>query len=262
MRFPIPLPLAACLFLALSGCQEEEAHPAKLSDPIRLDLSSLSASAWPDPDLDTSIALGDIDPLTENTMIVLDMSGSMNGSECSGSYGNKAEAAKDVLLAWIAANPGPDIGLVAFSAGGVTTIPLGQGDRHARNLVDTIRSLEPGGKTPLRSAMRRAEHDLETRALQQQGNGLYRMVVITDGEASAGENPSPLVDRIVLDPANMIEIHTIGFCISGGHSLNNAQTVFYTDANSPEDIAAGLAAVQGEAARFDKTFTVIEDISQ
>ena len=60
----------------------------------------------------------------------------------------------------------------------------------------------------------------------------------------------------------MIEIHTIGFCISGRHSLNDPSRVFYTDATSPEALKAGLDATQGEAADFDAATINFEELVQ
>jgi Mg-chelatase subunit ChlD len=197
--------------------------------------------------------------MAENNMIVLDLSGSMESGRCSGDARDRAEAAKAALLAWIAANPGDNIGLVTFSDRGTRLdAPLGRGETHAEQLVAAIETARPGGATPLRSAMEQALSALEAQARRQGGLGTYRLIVITDGEASEGESPDALVARIAGDPANPVELHTIGFCIGGDHSLNDPQAVFYTDANSPEQLSAGLEATQGEAAAFTTAFEEIE----
>ena len=123
-----------------------------------------------------------------------------------------------------------------------------------------IERLRPDRSTPLRDAMQMAQAELERQAARQGGTGAYRMIVITDGEASKGQEPGRIVANITENPANMIELHTIGFCIDGGHSLKDPERVFYTDANSPEALKAGLDATQGEAMGFDAATLDFEEL--
>ena len=88
------------------------------------------------------------------------------------------------------------------------------------------------------------------------------MIVITDGEASKGYDPTPVVRRIAAGPTNPIELHTIGFCIKGRHSLKDPNAVFYVDASTPEDIVKGLNATQGEGARFSADDLNFEELTQ
>jgi len=264
----LSLALPVFLGLVLAGCQDEtdaaEAETATSASRF-LSISDISHIAWPpdaDPGAEPPAIQEAVDPLAENSMVVLDMSGSMQDGSCAGAFETRADAAKDALFTWIAAHPGNNIGLIAFSMEGYTLLPLGSGKSHAENLIDTIRGLTPGGNTPLRSAMERAQTELEAQARRQLSGGAYRMIVITDGKASFGENPVEVVERIVYNPANLIEIHTVGFCIRGGHSLNDPQTVFYVDANSPDEIVAGLEAATGEAENFDDTFETSEEKHQ
>jgi len=248
----------ACLFLA--ACFEDP--PPNVPD---IDVSRLGTLAW--PPVEAARSLGEIesesDPFAENNMIVLDMSGSMGDTACAGDHRSRAAAAKSALLSWIAANPGDNVGLVSFSAAGtVLDFPLGRGEAHAKAVVARIRALKADRNTPLKTAMRMAEEQLTLQAVRQGGTGAYRMIVITDGQASENENPASVVEGVFENPANMIEVHTIGFCIDGDHSLKDPARVFYTNANSPEALRAGLDATSGEAADFDPTTFDFEELSQ
>jgi len=261
--------LLAAAGLALAACREEPPVEAtKVAEPPvpNVSVASMNAAVWP-PMAAVEAAATAItaapDPFAENNMIVLDMSGSMDASSCSGAYSNRAEAAKAALLTWIAANPGDNVGLVSFSSVGINMdAPLGRGEAHAEALVGVIRGLLPDRSTPLREAMQIAQAELEKQAARQGGTGAYRMIVITDGEASKGQEPAGVVADITGNPANMIEVHTIGFCIDGGHSLKDPERVFYTDANSPEALKAGLDATQGEAMGFDAATIDFEELQQ
>lgn len=254
---PFVLLLAATT--ALIGCNEEDDSnitPIAASD---ISVAALSKAHWPQ---DAAIDRGPgVDPFAENNLIVLDMSGSMDSGSCAGAFSSREAAAKEALFAWLSANPGDNVGLVSFSSSGIRLdSPLGRGEAHVRDLVERIRNLRANGGTPLRSAMEKARIELETQAARQGGLGAYRMIVITDGDANRGEDPGALVRQIADNPANMIEIHTIGFCISGGHPLNDPGRIFYTNATSPADLRAGLDATQGEAASFDPSTETFEEL--
>lgn len=261
-------PLIAAAFAAalLAGCNDEDGEPEAVVPPetTRVSVAELGTVTWPAPTAPAEAAprTGEsADPFAENNMLVLDMSGSMGEGTCSGDHLNRAEAAKTAVLSWIAANPGDNVGLVSFSDDGIRLdVPLGRGEAHSRALVERIQSLVPRYDTPLLTAMEQAAQALEAQAARQGGLGAYRMIVITDGQASEGQDPAPLVARIADNAANMIELHTIGFCIEGGHTLNDPERVFYSNANSPEDLRSGLDATRGEAAAFDAA-TSFEDLT-
>lgn len=191
----------------------------------------------------------DTDPQRTNVAVVLDMSGSMQDNACAGDHGSKAEAARVALTSWAQAVPrAANIGLIAFTEGDIRTlVPLGTDNRS--RFVDAARRVRPGGGTPLRSAMAAAHSMLAERAHYQLGYGRYQIVMITDGEHSNGENPLPVVEDILGNPANPVEIHTIGFCIEGS-VLKQPGFVHYQSANDPEQLAAGLSSVLAESTSF------------
>ena len=273
MRNTLLLRPIACLGAALlvAGCLPEddtqETTQAPSAPPPVLDVSRLAETRWP-PAAESgaasvAAALPDTEMLArDNNVAILDMSGSMGESGCSGAYANRAEAAKAALKTWVLANGEDNIGLVSFSSAGLRRdVALGRGADQGAALAEAIDGLRAEGGTPLRSAMRAGLEDLEAQARRQGGLGTYRLVVITDGEASRGEDPTRLVEAIKTNPANPVEIHTIGFCLDDSHSLADPNGVFYTSAGSPEDLAAGLQATQSEATGFarDTTFSPTGD---
>jgi uncharacterized protein YegL len=249
---------AACF--ALAGCKAEEEETVTSSAPD-VSIAALGQTTWPDGVSEERIS--GTNPFAENNLIVLDMSGSMDSLSCSGEYDSREEAAKEALFTWLTANPGDNVGLVSFSQAGISLdSQLGRGEAHTQEMISNIKALRADGGTPLRSAMEKARIELEAQAARQGGLGAYRMIVITDGEASSNENPVSLVKEIADNPANMIEIHTIGFCINEGHPLNDPGRIFYTNAMSPDDLRAGLNATQGEAASFDPSTVTFEELTR
>lgn len=248
----IALPLLAALALSACRGEEDDQTQAAAAKPLpNVEVSKLSEMTWPQ-NVETTAPLSTT-PLMANNMIVLDMSGSMKEEGCSGTHPTRASAASDALKTWMNSRLDENIGLITFSGAGLKMdAGLGQGESHMAGLVQTIDTIEPGSSTPLKSAMTMAQQELEKQAVRQGGTGTYRMIIITDGAASTGEHPAGVVRGIVDNPANMIEIHTVGFCIQGAHSLNDPNRVFYIDAHSPEALAEGLQST-GEKSTFSDT---------
>tara|TARA_Y100000815_G_scaffold86859_1_gene75630 strand:+ start:175 stop:975 length:801 start_codon:yes stop_codon:yes gene_type:complete len=260
--------ISACLMALglLAGCLPEEGDSVTEVENIApISIAQKSATSWVSAAemTGTDVSRAD-DILATNNMVVLDMSGSMDTAGCSGQFATRADAAKDALFKWITANPGGNVGLVAFnsSQGAELLHGLGSGDAHGRKVIETIRGIHPDQGTPLSTAIEMAEGELKSQFIRQNGSGTYRMIVITDGEASKGYDPTPVVRRIAADPTNPIELHTIGFCIKGRHSLKDPNAVFYVDASTPEDIVKGLNATQGEGASFSADDLNFEELTQ
>jgi hypothetical protein len=74
-------------------------------------------------------------------------------------------------------------------------------------------------------------------------------VIVTDGEASGGEDPTKVVNKIL--KRSPVIIHTIGFCIGEDHSLNQHGRILYKAANNPGDLRKGLQNVLAESPTFD-----------
>ena len=189
-----------------------------------------------------------VDDLTnKNYYLVFDGSGSMSDSDCSNGQ-SKIDVAKGAVVEFIKKIPdSANIGLVIFDGRGNYERSLlannGKGDA-----IQEVLRASSGGGTPLRSSIEYAYKSLSAQAARQLGYGEYHLVVITDGEASGGEEPRYVVQNILKN--SPVVLHTIGFCIKGGHSLNQAGNTFYKSANNPDQLAIGLDSVLAETPDF------------
>ena len=199
---------------------------------------------WPPPGQPGAVAA---DLTARNFYVVFDGSGSMSERACQGD-GRKIEQAKAALAVFAKAAPrNANIGLLVFDSKGISErVPLGLDNRE--EFMRQIAAVQPSGGTPLSNAITQARQRLEVQARRQHGYGEYNLVVVTDGEASSGQDPRAAVnDMLARSP---IVLHTIGFCISASHSLNQKGRTVYRAANDRADIERGLEAVLAEAPKF------------
>ncbi len=242
--------LVMVCFGFLLGCGEtEEKQARKNESDQQFSLAQARDAVWPPP---VNAPIERYDPLLtrQNFMAVLDMSGSMSDTDCSGQFDTKAEAARFALVNWLESIPREaNVGLVVFSRKAVKVyVPLGVDNRDV--FQKAVQKTFPSGGTPLRTAMELALRELEERARHQNGYGDYRLVVITDGQHSEGEDPKPVVDAILNNPANPIQIYTIGFCITES-ALNQPGRIIYQSANNPDELKKGLDRVLAESTHFN-----------
>lgn len=248
-----PLALLAASALALSACgpdeQTQKADAAQ--DKLRANetVAAAASKPWPAP-ADQKIDAFDPVRTRDNLMVALDMSGSMHYSDCAGDYPSKAAAAKDALKIWLQGVPETaNLGLSAFT-GGQSKVYVRLGTKNRERFMSTVDSLQPDGGTPLAEIVDLSEDELERQARYQQGYGSYRIVVITDGEHSGGYDPRPVVETILGNPANPVEIYTIGFCVDANHALNQPGLTEYRSATNPAELRAGLESVLAESETF------------
>ena len=252
----VPRSLAAGLALLLvAGCDEggggsqgeSRTEPASPSGPLD-NVRAAAEAVWPSGEP----APGEAAPTRPNLVAVVDMSGSMSEAYCAGDYDNRADAARTALAAWLdSVPPEANMGLIVFEKGSVSLrVPLGTGNR--QTFIQAVNSTRPAGDTPLRDALALAHQVLEDQAVRQRGYGEYRIVVITDGAHSEGQDPAPVLAEIFDNFANPIEVHTIGFCIDSS-ALNMPGVTFYRSANDPEQLRQGLESAVAEADTFDIT---------
>ncbi|SDG52411.1 vWA domain-containing protein [Roseospirillum parvum] len=247
-RLAVPL-LAAAL---LAGCDESgpesNATPGVLPPPPSPTVAQLADLHWPAGTVvdETTAEMAD-NLAAANIVVVLDMSGSMAGTKCAGTYRDKAQAARDVLAGWLAnIDPATNLGLVVFDHHGLSTrVPLATGNR--RRFTAAVEAALPDGGTPLRDALALGQQMLEAQGARQRGFGDYRLIVITDGAHSEGQDPAPVVRAITDNPASPVSIHTLGFCITDS-ALNQPGRTFYTSAADPEALRQGLDQVLAEVA--------------
>ena len=187
--------------------------------------------------------------LAENYYLVIDGSGSMDEIGCSG-VRRKMDVAKEAVSQFIDKIPkDANVGLLVFDDRGIgQRVPLGL---HHTEVKQEIQQIRANGGTPLLGAMRIAYSAMTKQAQEQLGYGGYHMVVVTDGEANSGQDPSELVDKLLQE--SPITLHTIGFCIGDGHSLNRPEKIDYRAANNPAELQAGLQSVLAESVDYAPT---------
>ncbi len=231
--------LAAIL---VAGCDPVTVQTAPLPSPPQAPPEQAGKAAAPKAERQVDDNL-----LRRNFYIVLDGSGSMNESRCAGNS-TKIQVAKKAIIDFERSLKASDnIGLVVFDHAGVSQrIVLGTNNRS--DFETKVNEVSADNGTPLYECVKFAFDQLEAQRAKQLGYGEYHIVVVTDGEAN-GAPENGLIAQINKTP---VVIHTIGFCIGEGHSLNQPGKTYYTDAQSPEDVQKGLKAVTAESEKFDK----------
>lgn len=179
----------------------------------------------------------------DNVVIVLDASGSME-QKMRGSGVQKMEAAKAALKSVLRNVPETThIGLLVFSAENLRNdwvYPLGPRDEE--RLLEAIDLPIPESGTPLGKYIKMgADRLLEARA-QQYGYGTYRLLIVTDGDASDPE----LVDRYTPEvPARGIIVDVIGVDMKTDHTLAS-MAHSYRRANDPDSLERAIREVFAE----------------
>lgn len=183
-----------------------------------------------------------------NYYVVLDASGSMKDSGCSAGR-PKIEVARAALSEFAGRmSADANLGLQVFDDNGIREwLPLDTGNRD--RFRQALNGVNAGGGTPLRASIRQAYQQLTAQGAKQLGYGEYHLVVVTDGEANADQNPDPVVNEIIGN--SPVILHTIGFCIGTSHSLNQPGRVLYRAADNPEQLKQGLGEVLAEAPVFN-----------
>jgi hypothetical protein len=226
---------------------DNETSDAPSSSPAEPPYALRAAdNTWPELSEAATAVVDDLG--TKNYYLVFDGSGSMSDAKCSGAE-PKIQVAKRSVVEFINKIPGDaNIGLMTFDDRGVyerASLGVSSKDQAVRE----INQVSSGGGTPLHSAIQHAYKALSKQAVKQLGYGEYHLIVVTDGEASSGEDPRLVVGDVIAD--SPVVLHTIGFCIGGGHSLNQAGLTLYKAANNPQELALGLDSVLAEASDFN-----------
>lgn len=183
------------------------------------------------------------DPLiTDHVVILLDASGSMN-ERMRGGGTFKIKAAKDALREVLQQLPATThVGLLVF--GGRLEDPwvYPLGPRDDQRLAAAINEPRADGGTPLGKFMAIAGERLLQARDAAYGYGTYRLLVVTDGEAS----DQKLVDRHTpLLLARGIVIDVIGVDMKSDHTLAT-RVQSYRRADDPESLKRALHEVLAE----------------
>ncbi len=241
--------MAVLPFFLLSAC---DGGPP-LDQSVQQSSASPGKSVWPPASPSGTKFVLSPNLLAKNFMVVFDQSGSMSERSCNDRSQTKTEAAKIALSEFSKTVPeSSNLGLVIFDGHGINEkVPMGTGNENRAKFLAQVQASGPGGGTPLLSAVTLGFNKLLEQARKQLGYGEYHLVVVTDGEANSGQDPQKVVEVAAKTP---IMIHTIGFCIKGGHSLNQAGITLYQEAGDLASLQKGLRDVLAEAPSFDAKF--------
>jgi len=243
-------PVLFLLLLATVGCDQQEAQqiPGEAGDTTGVNQSTPELKKEPWPFLgkaENSNSAANL--LAANFYVVFDGSGSMNSNSCGGGFA-KIDAAKKAMAAFVQAMPADaNVGLVVFDSSGTkerASLDQKNRDQVQQEVVQVI----AGGGTPLSTAIDIAYDRLTAKARDQLAYGDYHLVVITDGQASSGYDPSPVLEKILKE--SPVIVQTIGFCIDDDHALNQQGRTIYKTAQDFESLKQGLESVLAEAPDF------------
>ncbi len=243
---------AGFIYLAKDNLYEKDQQSTNESSPYPITYATQATNnSWPIID-QSQISIAD-NLNAKNYYLVFDGSGSMQDHGCSNGQ-RKINVAKSSVINFISKIPdNANLGLTIFDSYGVS-------ERTALSInsktqtIEAIRQTSAGGGTPLKTTISHAYNALTQQAKKQLGYGEYHLIVITDGQANEREDPDHIVETIILK--SPVVLHTIGFCISGGHPLNQPGLTLYKAANNPKELEKGLDSVLAEANNFDTdTFT-------
>ena len=219
----------------------------------------LLASYWVRPAAAQSNPATTEELLQDNIVIVLDSSGSMRQSMRTARM-SRMDAAKAALSAVLEHVPeNTHIGLLVFSSSTGQHdwfYDLGPVDRDA--LVRAIQRPQPGGGTPLGEYLKKGADRLVAQREAQRGYGTFRLLVVTDGEASDPE----LIDAYLPDLlARGITVDCIGVDMQSDHALAT-RVHSYRRANDPASLERAVREVVGEVGGDQGQDTDADDTEQ
>ena len=190
------------------------------------------------------ICSADDDIHKDNIVVILDASGSMQDKFSGDRTKSKMEAAKAALQEVLANIPDDtQIGLLVFSGANISNewvYPLGPKD--TQKLVAAIHLPRPSGDTPLGKYIRIGANRLLEQRERQYNYGNYRLLVVTDGEASDADKVKHYTPEIL---NRQIRIDVIGVDMKTDHML--AKVVdSYRKADNPGELVAAVSQILAE----------------
>jgi Ca-activated chloride channel family protein len=238
------------LAVVVGGCEDTSTPPAPPTPP-----PAAVSPAAPSETAPAAARVGDegVASLARSFYFVLDGSGSMAENpamKCNGSassqFSSKIDGARWAIREFLQKVPPADlVGLYVFDGQGQReVVPLATNNREA--FLAAVDRVRVNGGTPLAEAIIAGVDRLVAQRRRQLGYGEFRLVVVTDGEATGRR----LDDGTSYALANRIPIYTIGFCVGSSHTLFRS-SVAYRAANSAEEVKRGLEETLGELEHFD-----------
>ena len=180
---------------------------------------------------------------SENIVVLLDASGSMNETFSSGVNRTKLQTAKNALKSVLSKLPNDiNIGLLIFSTSHSTPWLYPLGVKESDRFLNAVAGVRAGGGTPLGQYMKIGADALLTQREKQYNYGSYRLLVITDGKAGDAH----LVDAYT--PAIMnrqIRVDVIGVDMPEDHMLATVVDS-YRRADNPEQLIEAVSKILAE----------------
>ncbi len=181
---------------------------------------------------------------TDNIIVILDASGSMREKFRGDQTKSKMDAAKEALREVLAKVPeSTHIGLLVFSGENITdewVYPLGPKDTD--RLMAAIDVPQPGGGTPLGRYMRVGANRLLEQREKQYNYGNYRLLIVTDGEATDKSKVAQYTPEIL---NRQVRVDVIGVDMKTDHNLaKDADS--YRKADNPGELVAAVSQILAE----------------
>ncbi|MYA99469.1 VWA domain-containing protein [Candidatus Poribacteria bacterium] len=180
----------------------------------------------------------------DNIVVILDASGSMQDKFSGDRTKSKMEAAKAALQEVLSKVPDDThIGLLVFSGANIRNewvYPLGPKD--TQQLIAAIHLPQPSGNTPLGKYIRIGANRLLEQREKQYNYGNYRLLVVTDGEASDTDKVKHYTPAIL---NRQIRIDVIGVDMKTDHMLANVVDG-YRKADNPGELVAAVSQILAE----------------
>lgn len=180
----------------------------------------------------------------DNIVVILDASGSMKDRFSHDRTLTKMDAAKAALREVLAKVPAEThIGLLVFSGANVRddwVYPLGSVDMP--RLIAAIDLPRPSGGTPLGKYIRIGANRLLAQREKQYNYGSYRLLVVTDGEASDARKVRLYTPEVL---NRQIRIDVIGVDMKTEHMLAN-MVDSYRRADNPGELVAAVSQILAE----------------
>ena len=190
------------------------------------------------------ICSADDDIHKDNIVVILDASGSMQDKFSGDRTKSKMEAAKAALQEVLSKIPDDThIGLLVFSGANIRNewaYPLGPKD--TQKLTAAIHQPQPGGNTPLGKYIRIGANRLLEQREKQYNYGNYRLLVVTDGEASDTDKVKHYTPEIL---NRQIRVDVIGVDMKTDHMLANVVDS-YRKADNPGELVAAVSQILAE----------------
>lgn len=178
-----------------------------------------------------------------NLYFVFDGSGSMD-DDCAGE--DKIVGAKNAVHKFMEKVPKEvNLGLYVFDNNGDReVVPLASDNK--KEFLKAIDDVFANGGTPLAEAIKFGTDQLVKQYQKQFGYGEYKLVVVTDGQASGIPEAAQYATKY------KIPIYAIGLCIEGDHPLRS-YALSYKAADDFKELEKGLEETLSESDSYDAT---------